>query len=366
MTKLLKDLYFPESSFTKLAENLYKIYPHFQVSEFIVDGVKDLKNLSLKDRVKRTADICHKYLPDDYEDTLSIFAKYAKGRKNNFYYIFIPEYIAKYGINDFDISMEALKKFTEYSSSEEAVRYFLLKDFGKAMSYIIKWADDTNGHVRRLSSECTRPRLPWAIQLKKIISDPVLTFPILNKLKNDKSKYVQKSVANHINDISKDNADWIIRQIKGWDLSNDITYWIVKHGTRTLIKQGHKEAMGLFGYKMDANIKLQEFTLSNQKVNLGKNIEFTVKLKSLSETDEKIVTDYKLYFMRKNGKQIAKIFKLSNAILKKGEEIKLNGKYSFVHKTTRMHYPGNHKIEILVNGNVVGSNEFELSTVNSA
>ena len=358
----LKELYFPLNSYLKLAQDLKKIYPKIDVDGFYRDAIENLENLELKQRITRAATTCKKYFPDNYQDSLEILYEYCQSKENNFYYLFLTEYVKIYGLDSkyYDFSMAALKEFTKYSSAEEAIRYFLLQDFDKTMKYIRLWSEDENDHVRRLSSEGTRPRLPWAIQLKQVISNPAITLPILESLKEDPSKYVQKSVANHINDISKDNADWVISQVTQWDLDNNITHWIIKHGTRTLIKQGNKEVLKFLGFTPNPKVTVKDFILSATIVQMGDEIEFSFLVQSDSQRVQNLVIDYKLYFMKKNGKQIAKIFKLSNKKIYPKELIKFSKTYLFKDLSTRKHYNGVHSIEVMINGSSFAKQDFAL------
>lgn len=355
----LKNLYYPESSFLNLAEELYKIYPKFSVQEFYQEGVSGLDELELKERIARTVEVCHRFLSKDYCQNLEIFREYLQGRENSFYYLFTSQYVAIYGLEFWDESMEALKNFTKYSSSEEGIRYFLLKDFSKAMKEIMKWCEDGDEHVRRLCSEGTRSRLPWAVQLKDVVNNPSLTFPILERLKSDQSRYVQKSVANHINDISKDHPDWLVKKVKMWDVDTyDSQKWVLKHGMRSLIKEGNRGALRLFGYDSEIELEVLDFQFVSKVVGEGEKLEFSFFVKSNSVREQNLVIDYKIFFVRKNGKKIAKVFKLSNKKLRSYQKIKLHAAYSFVKKSTRKHYAGKHRIEILINGNIVKGEDF--------
>ncbi len=355
---LLKEQYFPAISYQQLAKDLYQLYPKFSVEEFYQQAIQDLDNLELKQRVKRAAQIIRKFLPDNYEAALEILLAYSAKQPNSFYNIFLPQFVQDYGLDHFDLSLQALKEFTKSSSSEEAIRYFLLSDFAATMRYIKDFAQDENYHVRRLASEGTRPRLPWCIQLKMIKENPRLSLPILEMLKTDPEKYVQKSVANHLNDISKDHADFLAKYLADWDVQQPVTKWIIGHGTRTLVKQGHQETLKLLGYEK-AEIAVENFTVPTI-VKFGQDLHFSFQLKNPLARAQDLIIDYKISFMRKNGQQNQKVFKLTKCQLAAQADLTLQKYYDFTDKSTRKHYPGEHRLTLLINGQEFNSADFEL------
>ena len=355
----LKDLYFPADSYKILADDLFNIYPKFSKEDFIKDALNNLDDLELKQRITRTVDLFSKYLPVKYPEALEVLTEYVKGRENNFYYLHLPQYVSTYGLGDFELSMQALKEFTKYSSSEDAIRYFLLKDFDKTMEHVMAFAEDENYHVRRLASEGTRPRLPWCIQLKDIVENPKLTLPILEKLKADPEKYVQKSVANHLNDYSKDHPDFVVGVISKWDSNNKITKWIIGHGTRTLVKQGHQGCLKYLGFGGKPEVKAV-IKLNKTKLKMGEELSFDFIIESLAEMEQNLVIDYAIHFMKANGKNTAKVFKLTTKSLKPGALLQFTKKYKYQDLSTRKHYQGKHYLELLINGKSQGKAEFEL------
>lgn len=152
----------------------------------------------------------------------------------------IAKYVEKYGLNDFETSMHLIEEITKRNTGEYAIRPFIEANPEKTMEQMLEWSKNSNKHIRRLASESGRPRLPWATKLNLFIKDPAPLLPILNNLKDDKSKYVQKSVANCINDILKDNKEIGIQLIESWKVENmsKERTWIIKHALRNLIKKG--------------------------------------------------------------------------------------------------------------------------------
>ena len=351
LMQALKDQIYNPSFFKQLSKNLHGVYPAINQKKFYAACVIDLDKLELKQRTTRTTDVCKAFFPDNYKDALNILYAYSETIDgNSFADIFMPDYVARFGIQDFRRSMKALRDFTRYSTSELAIRVFLDNDYARTMETIKKWTDDKDFHVRRLSSEGTRPRLPWAQQVNELLRSPDNNFSILDALKYDDEKYVQKSVANHINDISKDHPDKLMDFLTDWDTSNDTVNWIVKHGTRTLIKQGNKRAFKKLGVATRPKIKLSRFTLDKSSIALGDKLGIEFKLDSTSKTDQLLVVDYKIHYQKASGKTSAKVFKLKTFQLAPGNSVNLQKKHLFKNFTTRKHYSGKHQVEIIVNG----------------
>lgn len=347
--KPLKDIYTHPGVFKELSFDLKAVFPKLKEDAFYLSLVADLDKLELKARIERTADVCHQYLPKNYLHALKILDALVQGKENRLIYLFLPAYVAKYGQHDYQASMNAIRIFTEYSSSEEGIRTFIELDPDRTLAIMRKWAQSKNTHVRRLASEGCRPRLPWARKISFLIERPTLTWHILEALKTDSEKYVQKSVANHINDISKDHPDWVVKRVKRWNLSHPSTGWIVKHGMRTLIKQGHKGALDLFGNAQKPQIKISH-EIWNKRVLLGDTCSFAFNILSTSRKDQSLMIDYKISFFKKNGSQLPKTFKLKRILLGPNKAVLLTMKYRFKDMSTRKHYPGPHAWQLLING----------------
>jgi 3-methyladenine DNA glycosylase AlkC len=267
------------------------------------------------------------------------------------------DYVEVYGLNYFQKSMEALAHFSINSSSEFAIRRFIIKYPNETMIQMKKWAFSENEHLRRLASEGCRPRLPWAIALKKFKKDPSDVLEILEILKDDNSRYVQKSVANSINDISKENPNIVKKLIKNWLGENKNRDWICKHGSRTLLKNSDKDILKLFGFSNATHIKLSEFKIS-EKVNMGEELIFSFRLNS-SESLGKLRIEFVIDFLRQNAKYNRKVFKLAESDYKENSK-KISKKYSFKTRSTRIYYRGIQKLSVVINGEEFIKKEFTL------
>ena len=359
----LKDQFFNAAFYRQLSQDLSSIDSNIDASKFYRACTKDLSVLELKQRMRRTADVCRQFFPDNYPEALKRLYAYSDViNENKFCYMFMPDFVARYGAHDFKRSIQALKDFTEYSSSELAIRVFLQNDFHRTLGVIKKWTSNSNVHIRRLTSEGTRPRLPWAMRIKTLLDKPDHSFPILQDLKSDNEKYVQKSVANHLNDISKDHPQKMLKLIKSWDTAEDSINWIVRHGSRTLIKQGNSEALALFGANQKPNITIRKFKLNSKKLVLGDDLTIELELKSLAKQSQQLIIDYKIHYVKASGKTSPKVFKLKKTVLNPGQSQHLVKKHAFKDFSTRKHYTGQHQIELLVNGNSIKTLSFHLDT----
>ena len=249
MREQLKDMY-NEGFLREFGAKVHNVYSDFNVESFI-DKIIDheWEKLSLKARMRRITEILGQYLPASYEDGLKVLFSIDESCVG-FPYLFFPDFVEVYGQAEeyWDISMKALERFTQRSSSEFAIRPFILKDPERVMEQMLLWSSHPNEHVRRLASEGCRPRLPWGMALQIFKNDPSKVLNILEQLKSDSSLYVRKSVANNLNDISKDNPQAVIDVVKKWSGKNPNTDWILRKGCRTLIKTANPEVMELFGY----------------------------------------------------------------------------------------------------------------------
>ncbi len=335
-----------------------------RLTEFIPDINKELfrnqvftnewDNMELKQRMRHITITLNKHMFDDFERDAEVIVKLSNSLLTestalSFGYMFLPDYIEVYGQDNFDISVDALHEITKFMSCEFAVRPFIVKNQKKMLDIMFKWSKSDNYAVRRCSTEGCRPRLPWAIALPKLKSDPSPILPILEGLKDDDSETVRRSVANNLNDISKDNPELVIDIAKRWLGKSEQRDKLVKHACRTLLKAGNSEVMQLFGFGNPDNIKLLNMK-STTTVKIGDNLNFSFVLSNCSDDDTKIRLEYGIYFRLANGNLSRKVFKISEKVYKRQSESVVNSKHSFRIITTKKFYPGEHKISIIVNG----------------
>lgn len=345
-----------------MAQQLREIHPSFDSESFVRAAMRDLDRQELNDRMRRTAELFREYLPDDFSQAVEILRRLAP-ELTGYSGMCVPEFISRYGIEDpkrFDECMRMLREVTQYASSEFAVRLFLRKDFTRALKYMSRWSRDKNYHVRRLASEGLRPRLPWSGNLKNLIEDPRPALPILEALRADPELYVRKSVANHLNDIAKDHPDVMLDLIEGWDRDNEHTAWIQKQACRTLIKAGHPRCLKFFGFGGRPRLRAVNLKLSRKHLKIGEEFEFRLSFENASRVVQNLVLDYRVDYRKKDGSLSGKVFKLTTTALAPGAGMDLKKRHSFVERSTRKHYPGAHRLEILANGVPIVVESFQL------
>lgn len=355
MAELLKDV-FDKKFITALAANLKQVYTKFNQQAFIkAIFKKGWKEKELKQRIRYISENMQQGLPADYKKAIAILMPVSDNYTGLQHMIF-PDFVELCGIDDLATSIDAMAHFTVNSSSEFPVRYFIIKYEKQMMAQMKKWANSKNEHLRRLASEGCRPRLPWAIGLPKYKNDPSVVLPILEKLKNDKSEYVRRSVANNLNDISKDNPDMVIKIAKQWQGISPETDKLIKHGCRTLLKQGEPKILQLFGFKTPKNIELKKFKVTKE-IQLGEEIEIAFSLQTDKPKLGLLRIEYIIEFVRQNNKTGKKVFKISEGHYTESERNILK-KHSFKPISTRKYYAGEHRVSVVVNGMVLNTKKF--------
>ena len=356
----LKEI-FDRARLNHFASETKALWPDFDAEGFFALATEGLDELGIMQRMRLAAEAFDKTLPEDYAQALAILAKLAPSIRHGFASITLCELVVIRGLDDFERSMSALREFTRYGSAEFAIRHFLRRDMARTLEAMRGWARDDNEHVRRLASEGARPRLPWSFQLREIVADPSLTMPILETLKADPSLYVRKSVANHLNDISKDHPDWLVERLAQWPRGDARTEWIIRHALRTLVKKGHPGALALVGAGTKAEARVEGFAVSPPVLKLGERLMVSARIVSTAAESQKIVADYAIHYVKKNGAASRKVFKLKTFTLETGGAQALSVSQTIRDFTTRTHNAGFHKVELMLNGATVAEGGFELT-----
>lgn len=355
----LKDILIPTDQILKLADSLSLVYPEFKAPEFISSVLDpDWAERELKQKMRHITVCLKKALPDDFASAIRILEQIAPQFRG---FIALPfsDFVECYGQDDWEISMKALSVFTCSCTSEFAIRPFLDRDPIRTMEYFYRWAEDENEHIRRFSSEGCRPRLPWGMALRKFKKDPAPIIPILEKLKNDPSEYVRKSVANNLNDISKDHPELVLGLCEKWKGQSKDTDRIIKHACRTLLKDGNKRALMIFGFANPSQLTVSNLSADKQKLKIGEHIYFSFTLSNNSERPRTVRLEYRIHFVKANGKTSPKIFQISEGKFPSGEH-QIAKKQAFTNFTTRTHFEGEHQLEIVVNGETKAGVKFSL------
>jgi len=348
---------------------LADIIDDFPVAQFQKDALDGLDDLELKQRVDHLISILADYLPEDFQKTAEVLLQVKQywdwGDEHDALSSFaawpLVDYVAEYGLEQPEISLNVLKELTPLFSAEFAIRRFIEQHFELTHTTLLQWTHDPDEHVRRLACEGIRPRLPWGKRLVEFCKNPEPILPIIEQLKDDPSLYVRKSVANNLNDISKDNPDRVIALCQLWNIeASPERQWLIRHALRSLVKQGRQEVFPLLGYSETVNVSISTFSLRNKTVEIGDSLDFELILASSSAQIQKLVLDYKIHHVKANGSTTSKVFKWKNITLHEGQPHSLNKLHPFKVITTRKYYPGEHAIEILLNGQSMAFQKFDL------
>jgi 3-methyladenine DNA glycosylase AlkC len=342
----------------KISKSIKKEYSDFDQLGFLKKIENDLLPLELKERVALITLRLHLYLPKDPLISIPILLKALKNSETNpeglaqFEVWPLTHFVALYGIDTIELSLNALKEMTKVFTSEFAVRSFLIKDELKTLNFLKNCLKDESEHVRRFASEGSRPLLPWGQKLNSFVENPEKTWSLLEKLKNDPSEYVRKSVANHINDHSKNHPEFVIEKLLKWHHQKNKTKeltWVIKHASRSLIKKGYKKAFLLHGVE-NVKIKLMQQKIIRKKINLGEKLLVVVELKNLSSVKSLIIIDHEIHLLKANGLHTVKVFKGKKLILDAKERQVVEMKIPLNAVTTRVYYNGEHYWNVLING----------------
>ncbi len=355
-----------------LSRALSCVIENFPQEQFVTDAMAGLEVLELKQRVAHLIHILADYLPEDFSQAAAILLAVKQywdvsdqGEPwGSFTAWPLIDYVAVYGLDQPKTALKVLKTLTPLFSSEFAIRPFIDLHYGITYQQLMLWATDSDEHVRRLASEGSRPRLPWAKRLTQFCDNPDPIFAILEQLKDDASLYVRKSVANNLNDIAKDHPTKVIKLCQSWSVdASTERQWLIRHALRTLVKAGHQDAFILLGYCKNPQVKLSQLKLIETSVVLGNFLEIEASLQSESLKIQKLVIDYRIHHVKANGSRTSKVFKWKNITLHGQQTIALSKRHPFKTITTRKYYAGAHVVELLINGVSYASAEFELRLV---
>ncbi len=344
-----------------IAREAQAVYPAFDARRFVRDCQRGMEAMSLMQRMRHVAACLRPLLPEDWPGALAVLRDLGPRLDHGFAALSLSECVALYGLEDFDASLDALRFLSRFGSSEFAIRPFLARDLPRTLATMRGWAGDAgDDHARRLASEGCRPRLPWAQRIPALVQDPELAAPILEALRADPSAYVRKSVANHLNDVTRGHPAWVLDRLEAWPQEVPATRWIVKHALRTLIKQGDRRALALVGAGGEARVHLQGLQVQPTAVRLGEDITLSFSLTSTAGEAQRLVVDYAVHYVKKSGAASPKVFKLKALDLPAGATQAFSRRQAIRDFSTRTHHPGRHEVDVLVNGQVLGRAFFDL------
>ena len=365
MSTLLKDIYSPRF-YNALAGSLAKAISDFQKQKFIsLIQTPDFEHKELKERMRHTTQALHAFMPANFAEAAewlpAIIAQlkadgFSEGRLE---FLFLPDYIETYGLANYENALKALEHVTSYTTGEFAIRPFLLHYYEPTLTQMFRWSRHEKYQVRRLASEGSRPRLPWAMAIPALKKDPTPVLPILENLKNDPNEIVRRSVANNLNDIAKNHPTLVLQMATQWKGLSKETDALIKHGCRTLLKQGHPAILTHYGLSAQ-NVTLLGFAVNTPVVNIGSSLEFKFTIKNEQAKPQIIRIEYAVYYLKKNNTHTKKVFKISERLFLTNEAVTITRQQSFKPITTRTFYPGPHRLGLIVNGEEKEVKNFEL------
>ena len=364
---LLKN-FIDEALVGQFADRIALVQPAFERDRFVGAATAELAGLELKQRFNWIADQLRAYLPGDYPTALGILLGILEDADDRFEPIEdagfrlqpIPTFVYRHGLGHLEASLDAMYVITRHTSCEGAIRPFIIHYPRETLARLQEWALDENEHVRRLVSEGSRPRLPWWPPLRQFIADPTPTLALLEHLKDDSSLYVRRSVANHLNDISKDHPELLLGRMEAWSFdASPERLWLINHALRTLVKRGDQRALGILGFGA-AEVDLRGLELAPAVLQFGNALEFSFELRNRGTAEAKLMIDFVMRFRKANGKTAPKVFKLKKTRLAAGESLAITKKIAIRPISTRKYYAGRQRLEIQVNGRVLGGADFEL------
>lgn len=340
-----------------LGRMLQAAEPRFDVRIFVADALRGYAALNLMQRGRHIGAMLQRHLPQDYGaavDLLLASLAHAPARGGSLAsFLFLPytEFVARAGLDRFDDSMRALHALTQRFTGEFAIRPFIEREPERSLAQLRHWCDDPSEHVRRLVSEGTRPRLPWASRLRVFAQDPAPTLALLERLRDDPSLYVRRSVANHLNDIGKDHPALLADVARAWlaDASPERT-WIVRHALRSAVKRGDAGALAVLGVGENADVAIEQPRVAPARVPIGGEVELRFTLRNLRDAPQRVLVDFAVWYVKASGEPRAKVFKLRTLELAAGERMAFAKRLSLAQRSTRTHYPGLHRIDLVLNG----------------
>ncbi|MHA2030468.1 MAG: DNA alkylation repair protein [Candidatus Kariarchaeaceae archaeon] len=343
-----------------IGSSIQNVYPDFESTKYYDYIMSKLDSLSFGDRSSLITEALEKFLPKNYEIVADILLR-SLGPEigvndltgyDGFYIMPMGNFVSRNGKDYFDVSMNLLYEMTKRFTSEGPIRTFIKLYPKKSLRLLHKWAEEDNAHVRRLVSEGTRPRLPLSSPLLKFVQDPTPVIELLTKLKSSPELYVRRSIANNLNDIAKDNPNVVTQTLNLWKKQDESKnmQWLIQHALRTLLKQGNPEALELLGYSKDPPVEILNFTLQNEKIQIGEKLSFEFDIENRSEQPVNLMIDFIIYFMKHNGRSKPKVFKLAKKQIEANKIVHLTKSHAITQLSTRKIYPGDHQLQLQING----------------
>jgi 3-methyladenine DNA glycosylase AlkC len=360
MTESLKDSFGPDVA-VRIAAMIEAVHPAFPSAAFTADAQAGYDQLELTPRAHQIASALGAHLPADFEETARILvaslgppiAGDELTGQGMALFVYLPHvfYVAEHGLNHWETAMQVQHELTQRFSCEYSIRAFIETEPERTLARLREWTTDPSPHVRRLVSEGTRPRLPWAPRLRMFQDNPKPVIELLELLKDDPTTLVRRSVANNLNDIGKDHPTMLVEVCRRWlvDASPE-RLSLIRHALRSAIKRGDRAALDLLGFGSDHDATIDAITIEPALVAVGQQIRIAFSITNTGAGPGVFNVDLKVHFVKANGGTSPKVFKVRAIELAAGKSAELAKTISLAQHTTRTHYPGEHAVEVFVNG----------------
>ena len=360
----------------RLADAFARVSPAFPVDRFTDAALDGIAPLELKARVTHVATALGAALPQHFADAARIVDGVLAlppdddghpGGLTGWDGWPVAEWVGLAGRGDPTVALDLLSRVTRLASGEFAIRGFIDDDPATVLALLGTWLDHDDEHVRRLVTEGTRPKLPWAPKLAVAAGDPGYAVALLDRVVDDDSEYVRRSVSNHLNDLCRLSPELALEVATRWTEQGRAAGgeterridWVVRRGIRTLVKAGNPSAMRLLGHEPDLDVAA-ELQVLTPVVTFGGQAEWCCTIESRETVTHRAVLDYAIHWVRANGTTGRKVNKWTTVDLTPGVPLVLERRHRIVPITTRTYYAGVHLIEVQLNGAVVATGEFAL------
>jgi 3-methyladenine DNA glycosylase AlkC len=363
--------FFSESLVRRLAGDIARVHPGFPVRRFVKEACSGLDSLELLDRGRHISRALAECLPPEYPravDALmrSLGPEHASDELIGvgmapFFYFPHLQYVAEHGLDHFDVSMNAQYELTKRFSAEASIRPFIARDPERTLAVLRAWTADDNAHVRRLVSEGTRLRLPWAPRVPWLEAHPERVLELLELLKDDRATLVRRSVANSLNDLGKVYPALLFRTCRSWLRgASEERRALVEHALRSAVKRGEAEALRLLGFGTEASFAIEDVRFDPSRVAIGGRVAFAFVLRSTAQVTQGLLVDVAVHFVKARGDTAPKVFKLARVDLPPRGRMPLATSFSLAVHTTRKPRPGTHAVDVIVNGAARRAGSFEV------
>lgn len=363
--------FFSSALARRLAADLARVEPSFPARAFLAQASAGLEERELLERGRHIARALGAHLPRDYPRAIDVLLRSLGPELATdelvgvgmapFFYLPHVLFVAERGLEHFDLSMRALYELTKRFSAESSIRAYVAKDPGRTFAVLRAWTKDASPHVRRLVSEGTRLRLPWASRVAWLDANPERVLGLLELLKDDPTTLVRRSVANNLNDLGKVHPDLLVRTCAAWlEGASGERRALVEHALRSAVKRGEPKAFRLLGYGKRPAVSVEKVSLEPRRVAIGGGVAVAFELRSTSRSAQDLLVDLAVHFVKANGSATPKVFKLKRIALPARERVKVKTRISLAVHTTRKPRPGAHAVDVRVNGQAFHAGSFEV------